>query len=85
MLECVRIMTTPLPKDVTFAQITRILDLTDELELDREWIEIPLAASSPGKIHKLSNGKIEIVVDADLPFDEWLASARQQIQQVSEA
>jgi hypothetical protein len=78
-------MTTPLPKDVTFAQITRILELTDELEMDREWIEIPLAASSPGKIRKLSNGKIEIVVDADLPFDEWLASARQRIQQVSEA
>ena len=78
-------MITPMPKDVTFAQITRILELTDEFELDREWIEIPLAASSPGSIHKLSNGKIEIVVDADLPFDEWLASARQRIQQVSEA
>ena len=85
MVECARIMTTPFPTDVTFAQITRILALTDELELDRELIEIPLAASSPGKIHKLPNGKIEIVVDADLPFDEWLASARQQILQVVDA
>jgi hypothetical protein len=68
-----------IPKDVTFAQINRIL------ELDREWIEIPLAASSPGKIRKLPNGKIEIVVDADVPFDEWLVAARQRIQQVSGA
>jgi hypothetical protein len=74
-----------IPKDVTFVQINRILELTDELELDREWIEIPLAASSPGKIRKLPNGKIEIVVDADVPFDEWLAAARQRIQQVSGA
>jgi hypothetical protein len=83
MLECVRIMTTPIPKDVTFSQITRILELTDELDLDREWIEIPLSASSPGNIRKLPNGKIEIVVDADTPFDEWLAAARPRIQQVS--
>ena len=83
MLECVCIMTPPVPKDVSFAQINRILELTDELKLDREWIEIPLAASSPGNIRKLSNGKIEIVVDADVPFDEWLAAARQRIQQVS--
>jgi hypothetical protein len=85
MLECVRTMTTPIPKDVTFAQINRILELTDELELDREWIEIPLAASSPGNIRKLPNGKLEIVVDADVPFDEWLAAARQRIQQVAGA
>jgi len=85
MLECARIMAMPIPKDVTFAQINRILELTDELDLDREWIEIPLAASSPGNIRKLSNGKIEIGVDADVPFDEWLAAARQRIQQVSEA
>ena len=83
MLECICIMTTPLPKDVTFAQITRILELTDELELDREWVEIPLSASSPGSIRKLPNGKIEIVVDADMPFEDWLAAARERIQQVS--
>ena len=78
-------MPLPLPKDVTFDQINRILEVTDEFELDREWIEIPLSAASPGKIHKLPNGKIEIVVDADVPFDEWLAAARRRIQQVSGA
>ena len=78
-------MAMPIPKDMTFTQINRILELTDELELDREWIEIPLAASSPGKIRKLPNGKIEIVVDADVPFDEWLVAARQRIQRVAGA
>ncbi len=76
-------MPLPLPKDVTFDQINRILEVADELDLDREWIEIPLSAASPGTIHKLSNGKIEIVVDADTPFDEWLAAARQQLRQVA--
>ncbi len=76
-------MPLPLPKDVTFDQINRILEVTDALELDRGGIEIPLSAASPGKIHKLPNGKVEIVVDADLPFDEWLAAARQQLRQVA--
>ncbi len=76
-------MKQPLPKDVTFDQINWILEVTDALELDREWIEIPLSAASPGKIHKLLNGKIEIVVDADMPFEEWLAAAKQQLRQVA--
>ena len=83
MLECFRSMTAPPPKDVTFAQINRILELTDEMEMDRKRIEIPLYAMSPGKIQKLPNGKIEIVVDADVPFDEWLVAAKQRLQQVA--
>src|SRR5207249_3331237 len=76
-------MPLPVPKDVTFDQINQILAVTDALDLDREWIEIPLSAASPGKIHKLPNGKIEIVVDAEMPFDAWLAAASQQLRQVA--
>jgi len=76
-------MPLPVPKDVTFDQINRILEVTDEFALDREWIEIPLSAASPGAIRKLPSGKIEIVVDADLPFDEWLAAAKLQLRQVA--
>jgi hypothetical protein len=83
MRRIIMMMKPPLPKDVTFDQINRILEVTDTLALDREWIEIPLSAASPGKIHKLPNGKIEIVVDADMPFEEWLAAAGQQLRQVA--
>ena len=76
-------MKPPVPKDVNFAQINRILELTDALEMDREWIEIPLYASTPGTIRKLPNGKIEIVVDAAMPFEEWLAAARQELQKMA--
>jgi hypothetical protein len=75
-------MTLPMPKTVTYQEITQILELTDQLELDREMIEIPLSAESPGRIHKLPNGKIEIIVDTDLPFEDWLASAEQQLRQL---
>ncbi len=65
---------------VSFAQISRILELTDSLGLNREWVEIPLSPESPGVVRRLANGKLEIIVDADRPFDEWLGALPQSIQ-----
>lgn len=59
---------------VTFQQISQILDVTDRLGFNREWVEIPLSTARPGLVQKLPNGKIEIVVDADTPFEQWVAS-----------
>ncbi len=76
-------MTPPMPKAVSFNEITRILDVTDQLGLDREMIEIPLGAERPGRIRTLANGKIEIVVDSGLPFEAWLAAAEPQLRQLA--
>ncbi|HSF69429.1 MAG TPA: hypothetical protein VLA47_03550 [Nitrospira sp.] len=71
------------PMDVvSFAQISRILELTDSLGLNREWVEIPLSPERPGIVRRLPNGKLEIIVDADRPFEEWLGSLPTQIQAV---
>lgn len=67
---------------VSFQQINQILELTDQLEINREWVEIPLGAESPGVVRKLDNGKLEIVVDADTPFDEWLGVLEPKIRAV---
>ncbi|MBA5863561.1 MAG: hypothetical protein KF814_19145 [Nitrospiraceae bacterium] len=70
---------------VSFQQISRILDVTDALGLNREWVEIPLSPEHPGIVRKLPNGKLEIVVDADQPFDTWLGTLEQQIRRVQAA
>lgn len=69
----------PAMQAVSFQQITQILALTDDLEIDREAVEIPLSPESPGVVRRLSNGKLEIVVDADTPFDEWLKTLKPKI------
>lgn len=75
-----------MPLDVvTFAHISRILGVTDSLGLDREWIEIPLSPESPGAVRRLTNGKLEIVVDAEQPFEDWLGSLPKHIQLIQEA
>lgn len=75
-----------MPLDVvTFAHINRILGVTDSLGLDREWIEIPLSPESPGAVRRLTNGKLEIIVDADKPFEDWLGSLPKCIRLAQEA
>jgi hypothetical protein len=64
---------------VSFKQITQILELTDRLGLNREWVEIPLSSETPGVVRKLPNGKLEIIVDAGKPFEQWLDSLEARI------
>ncbi len=68
---------------VSFQHITKILELIDQLGISREAVEIPLSPESPGVVRQLSNGKIEIVVDADVPFEEWLTTLPEKIQSVN--
>jgi hypothetical protein len=68
---------------VSFQQINHILELTDRLGLSREWVEIPLSPATPGRVSKLPNGKLEIVVDAEVPFDEWLAALEGEIRKAT--
>ena len=70
---------------VSFQQISRILELTDGLGLNREWVEIPLSPETPGVVRKLPNGKLEIVVDAEQPFEEWRGALEQHIRRVQAA
>jgi hypothetical protein len=70
---------------VSFKQISRILEITDSLGLNREWVEIPLSPESPGIVRRLPNGKLEIVVDAEQPFEDWLGSLPKHIQLIQEA
>jgi len=69
------------PQAVSFHQISRILEVTDALGLNREWVEIPLSPENPGAVRRLSNGKLEIVVDAGQSFDQWLTDLPTRIQQ----
>lgn len=66
---------------VSFQHISRILEVTDGLGLNREWVEIPLSPETPGLVRRLQNGKLEIIVDAEQPFDQWLSALPRHIQQ----
>lgn len=52
-------------------EINKVFAVTDALGIHREKVVIPLGTGK-GRVRRLLNGKLEIVVDAETPIDEWL-------------
>ncbi len=66
-------------KALGMKEINTIMEITDRLGINREWIEIPLGTESPGVVRKLPNGKYEVIVDSDVPFDDWLKTMEAEL------
>ncbi len=58
---------------VGMSEINKIFAVTDAMGIHRESVVIPLGTGK-GRVRKLLNGKLEIIVDAEIPIDEWLKS-----------
>ena len=65
---------------VTLREIHRIFEVTDALGIHRETIVIPLGPRHPGRVRRMPNGKIEIVVEKDGDFEEWVGGLAPQLQ-----
>ena len=50
--------------EVTLREIERIFTVTDALGISREALAIPLMPRPGGRVRRMPNGKLEIVVDA---------------------
>ena len=57
---------------VTLAEIERIFAILERLGISREAVVIPLRPSHPGGVRVLSGGKLEIQVESETPFEDWL-------------
>jgi hypothetical protein len=57
---------------VTMKEIDAIFEVTDGLGIHREMLVIPLGPDSPGRVRKMPSGKLEIIVDAQRPIEEWV-------------
>ncbi len=67
---------------VTIREITRIFEVTDAMGILREMVVIPLRPRHPGRLRKLPGGKIEIVVEAEGSFEDWVASLGDEIRKL---
>ena len=65
---------------VGMAEINKIFAVTDALGVHREALVIPLGTGK-GRVRKLPSGKFEIIVDRNIPIDEWLKGLPALIQQ----
>ena len=63
-------------------EINKIFTVIDAMGIHRESVVIPLGTGK-GRVRKLINGKLEIIVDAETPLDEWLKSLPELIKAAS--
>ena len=66
-------------KAITLAEIERIFAILDRLGISREAVVIPLRPVHPGGVRILPNGKLEIRVESEVPFDTWLPELERAI------
>jgi hypothetical protein len=69
-------------REVTPTEVHRILEVTDRLGIHRESVVIPLGARHPGRVRRMPNGKLEIVVEAEGSFDDWLGALEAELRKL---
>ena len=74
-----------MPQGVQLAQIEQIFAILDRLSISREAVVIPLRPQGAGSVKRLSSGKFEIIVPADIPFEQWYASLEGALTQLRSA
>jgi hypothetical protein len=71
-------------KAVTLNEIEQIFSITDALGISREALVIPLRTETPGRLSIMKDGKLEIVVDRDADFEDWLKRLEPSIRSLME-
>ena len=67
-------------KAVTLKEIERIFAVIEPLGVSREAVVIPLRTEHPGRVSINAAGKLEIVVDRDADFDQWITTLGPQVE-----
>lgn len=71
---------------VGLAEIERIFEVLERLELSREAVVIPLKPAHPGTVRVLEDGrnkgKVEIVVESEGDLDAWLPELEARLREL---
>jgi hypothetical protein len=66
-------------KVVTLKEIEGIFAVIDPMGISREAVVIPLRTEHPGRVSILKDGKLEIVVERDGDFEDWITRLEAQL------
>jgi len=72
-------------KAVGLKEIEQIFAVIEPLGISREAIVIPLRTEHPGRVRVIAGGKLEIVVERDAEFTEWIKGLQAQIRAVMDS
>ncbi|MFZ0246766.1 hypothetical protein [Candidatus Binatus sp.] len=70
-------------KAVTLKEIERIFAVIEPMGISREAVVIPLRTEHPGRVSILKDGKLEIVVERDGDFEDWITQLEARIRELT--
>jgi hypothetical protein len=70
-------------KAVTLKEIERIFAVIEPMGISREAVVIPLRTGHPGRVSILKDGKLEIVVERDGDFEDWITQLEARIRDLT--
>ena|SRR5476649_1662358 len=65
---------------LTEAQVAKVYDLTDGLELNRDWVVVPLVGAAQGLEMLMPDGKILIRPVGGARYDAWFAGLKTRLE-----
>ncbi|HEX4954852.1 MAG TPA: hypothetical protein VF017_15790 [Thermoanaerobaculia bacterium] len=71
------------PGYLTQQLMNRVFDVTDELDLDREQITVPLLSAGEGEVRRLAGGKIEITLPEADDLEPFFAGLAERLRAYS--
>ncbi len=71
-------------KAVTLKEIERIFAVIEPMGISREAVVIPLRTAHPGRVSILKNGKLEIVVERDGDFEDWISHLEARFRELTQ-
>jgi len=72
-------------KAVGIKEIEKILEVIDAMGISREAVIIPLRPEHPGRVSIKKDGKLEIIVERDDDFSEWVRTLENRIRELMES
>ncbi len=72
-------------KAVGLREIEQIFAVIEPLGISREAVVIPLRTEHPGRVSIIAGGKLEIVVDRDADFAQWIKDLEARIRSVTDS
>ena len=64
--------------------MNRLFEVTDEIPLDREGLQVPLVMEGEGKVARLENGRIEITLPDSDDLGPFLAALPERLRALQE-
>ncbi len=72
-------------KAVGLKEIEQIFAVIEPMGISREAVVIPLRTGHPGRVSIIAGGKLEIVVDGDADFAQWIKDLGARIRSVMDS